>query len=116
MNNKKFIGGGFPGIKPCIDEKTMMTKESREKREFSVRKLVSVSQLLTKSRQIKGNDSELLSVQDNITYDTISNITHNSITGHLADTDIDLNLINAPIKRRKLSRKRTSKRKDKMNK
>jgi hypothetical protein len=40
MSNKKFIGGGFPGIKECINEKNVLTKEIIEKREFSTRKLM----------------------------------------------------------------------------
>ena len=48
MSNKKFIGGGFPGIKECINEKNVLTKEIMEKREFSTRKLIPISQILAK--------------------------------------------------------------------
>ncbi len=57
MVGKTFIGGGFPGIKDCVDHKTILTKESTEKREFSARKIISINQILT-NRQINKNDSE----------------------------------------------------------
>lgn len=94
MNTKKFIGGGFPGIKLCIDEKDIISKESREKREFSVRKIIPINQLLSKN--IKNNDTENLNVKENVKYDTSEHI-------------YDINLINGPLKNRlrKKSKRRT---------
>jgi hypothetical protein len=106
MSNKKFIGYGFPGIKPCIDEKTILTKESREKREFAVRKIIPISLLL--SKRIKNNDSEQFNVKTNIKYDTKSYYSQSQ--DNILTNDLDLTMINGPIntilkKKSKVSRK-----------
>lgn len=94
MSIKKFIGGGFPGIRLCIDEKDIISKESREKREFSVRKIISINQLLSKNT--KNNDTEYLNIKENINYDTPKHA-------------YDINLINGPLENglRKKSKRRT---------
>jgi hypothetical protein len=113
MSNKKFIGGGFPGIKECIDEKNVLTKESREKREFSVRKLIPINQILSKqtknlnqfdelfmyNQQNYEQMSEDLSIIENIKYNPIQNFLHNSYAGDIKiNKSFDLSLINNPIK------------------
>lgn len=102
MSTKKFIGGGFPGIRPCIDSKDVITKESREKREFSVRKIVSIGQLLAK--KTNKIDTEELSIKDHINYDIINNKQYVH-----SDTHFDLNLINAPIPKRIIKSKHSKK-------
>jgi len=121
MSNKKLIGGGFPGIRYCIDEKNIITKESRERREFSVRKIIPISKLLARSprtsnpnENIKSilsfpqesntqsnseSESEQLTVKESVLYDTISNIVHNTSSGMVENADIDLNLINGPVRK-----------------
>jgi hypothetical protein len=128
MTNKKFIGGGFPGIKECINEKNILTKESREKREFSVRKLIPINQILTKQNKnnniydelitnIKYNDhstSEELNIIDNIKYNSIDNFLHNSQFENIkVNKTFDINLINGPINRTLSSVKRSTKRSSK---
>ena len=45
--SKSLIGGGFPGIKECVNQKNELTKESITKREFSVgKKAISISNIL----------------------------------------------------------------------
>ena len=121
MSNKKFIGYGFPGIKECINEKNILTKQSTEKREFSVRKLIPISQILLKqTKNIQSDtlktynmsESEELNVVNNIQYNPIENFLHNSF-GNVnvnKSVNIDLNLINAPIHSAKRSNKRSNKR------
>ena len=107
MNNKKFIGGGFPGIRECIDELTNITKESREKRGFSVRKIIPISQILakskkpieTQSKQNFNNLTEDFNIVDNISsikFEPVENFLHSQFNGSPNET-IDINLINAPI-------------------
>jgi len=119
MSNKKFIGGGFPGIKECIDEKNVLTKESREKREFSVRKLIPINQILSKQTKNLNQFDELfmynqknyeqlsedLSIIENIKYNPIENFLHNSYTNDIKiNKSFDISLINRPIKRRSVKR------------
>lgn len=118
MSNKKFIGYGFPGIKECINEKNILTKQSTEKREFSVRKLIPISQILVKQTKNTQNtnlktydvsESDDLNIVNNIQYNPIENFLHNSF-GNVnvnKSVDIDLKLINAPIH---LANKRSTKR------
>jgi len=119
MNSKKFIGGGFPGIKECIDEKNIITKESREKREFSVRKLIPINQILSKNNKQFDqfdqfdklfntnnqfnyeNISEEFNIIDNVKYNSINSFLHELDDSHTINVNknFDINLINAPIKR-----------------
>lgn len=111
MTDTKFIGGGFPGIKLCVDEEAQITKESREKREFSVRQIIPLSQLLTKTKQ--KSSGEKFDIHDNVIYNPVTDLLHNSITGHINDSEIDLDLINAPIEMAKKKIKRMPKRQSK---
>jgi hypothetical protein len=122
MSNKKFIGGGFPGIKECINEKNVLTKEIMEKREFSTRKLIPISQILAKrnkqsfsdeitihseeKKQYNSSDDELNIVSSEIQ----PNFLHNTKIKNIEiNKNFDINLINAPIKRKiKRHSKKTS--------
>jgi len=125
--SKKFIGGGFPGIKDCINEKNILTKESKEKREFSVRKLIPINKILAtrhknlydeilNQHQNKHQDkqqinelslSDDINFIDSIKYNSISNLLHDQNTENIKiNKKFDINLINAPIIRH--SNKRTS--------
>jgi hypothetical protein len=84
---KKFIGGGFPGIRECIDEKNILTKENIEKREFEVRKILSINQILKPKTNITNNSSEELVIVK-------SNNSNNSINKN--KFNIDINRINNP--------------------
>ena len=84
---KKFIGGGFPGIRECIDEKNILTKENIEKREFEVRKILSINQILKPKTNITNNSSEKLVIVK-------SNNSNNSINKN--KFNIDINRINNP--------------------
>ena len=100
MNNKKFIGGGFPGIKECIDEKNILTKESREKREFSVRKIIPINLILSKNKNITNNareESEQLNLKESIKYNEIDSFLHNSYTGQVVESNFDIDMINGPL-------------------
>jgi hypothetical protein len=118
MTNKKFIGGGFPGIRECIDEKNDMTKESIQKREFSVRNLIPINMILTKSKsQINTNFklSEEFNVKDNIKYNTISEEFNKNYTNNKFSSN-DLLMINGPINKsieniKKVLKKKVSKKK-----
>ena len=95
MSKKKFIGGGFPGIRLCNDDKELLTKESIIKREFST-KLVSIANILKNKRTNRTIKSDTL---DNLNikkpnYNSIENILHNTQT---INYDFDINLINKPI-------------------
>ena len=111
MTTAKFIGGGFPGIKECINEKIIMSN-SREKREFSVRKLIPINQILlqNKNADIKHtNSTEKLNVKEHFIYDNISDITHNNYTGSIPqDSERIINK-----KRSSSKNKSSSKRKNK---
>ena len=107
MSNKNFIGGGFPGIKECINETNNITKESVEKREFSIKKIVSISNILKKTPNTnQTNNSEYLNIKDAIQYDSIENFLHNPYIEE-TNIDIDINMINRPIKKK--SRKKSKK-------
>ncbi len=116
MTNKKFIGGGFPGIRECIDEKNIMTKESREKREFSVRKIIPINLILLKNtpadkakqNQNQTNLSEEFEIHNAVQYSDTNNFLHNAYSGNVVETNFDLNLINAPLKRDKKSKTKRS--------
>ena len=108
----KFIGGGFPGIKECIDEKNIITKESREKREFSVRKIIPINQILAKNKisLFKQTPQEKLNLRETIIYNDEQDITKNTFNIIKSDQiqNINLNTINGPIVT--TSKKLTSKR------
>ena len=91
MSKKNFIGGGFPGIKECIDEKNNITKESIEKREFSVKKIISINNILKTKNVNQTNSLEYLNIKDAIQYDSVENIIHNP---YIEESNIDINLIN----------------------
>jgi hypothetical protein len=98
MSNKKFIGGGFPGIRECIDEQNNMTKESREKREFSVRKIIPITQILNKCKNqptTKFNLSEEFNVKSDVKYDNASE----ELTEYNKFSNNHLKLINGPVSR-----------------
>jgi len=98
MSKKNFIGGGFPGIRECIDEKNIITKESIEKREFSVRKIISINNILkNKSTNIIDNP-EYLNIKEAIQYDSVENFLHNP---QIINSNFDINMINKPIKKKK---------------
>ena len=107
MTEKKFIGSGFPGIKECIDEKNIMSKESREKREFAVRKIIPINQILTKHHAKGILDSEEFNIKDNIEYSVQSDDIDNGLNSKF--TSSDLELINGPINKRSKSKKSKSK-------
>lgn len=104
MSKKKFIGGGFPGIRECIDEKDNITQESIEKREFSVKKIISINNILKNKNINQTNSLEYLNIKDAIQYDSIENFLHNP---HIEESNIDINMINRPIKKR--SKKKSKK-------
>lgn len=87
MSDKKFIGGGFPGLRDCDIKK--ISKESREKREFSVKDIISLSDLMKQNKPLKKID-EVLEIRDNIKYNDIDSILHNSYTGKTKKTNISL--------------------------
>jgi len=98
MSKKNFIGGGFPNIRECIDEKNVITKESIEKREFSVKKIMSISNILKTKRPTstnQTNNSEYLNIKESIQYDSVENFLHNPQIN--SKFDIDINMINRPI-------------------
>ena len=103
MSKKNFIGGGFPGIRECIDEKNTITKESIEKREFSVRKIISINNIL-KNKPINKTNSEYLNIKEPIEYDSIENFLHNPQTN--TKFDIDISQINQEIIKKKKKKKK----------
>jgi hypothetical protein len=112
MTKKKFIGGGFPAIRECIDENETITKESREKREFSVRKIIPINHILSRSKSnykiiSSESESENLNKIDSIQYSNINSILHD-IT-NMEVNNLDINKINGPL--RKNSRKINSRKK-----
>ncbi len=99
MSNKKFIGGGFPGIRECIDEINNITKESREKREFSVRKIIPINLILAKHKPQTVNNfnlSEEFNIKNDIKYTQSSDQLSNKIS-NTNFSNYDLNLINGPV-------------------
>lgn len=101
--SKKFIGGGFPGIIPC--ENIIPTKQSREAHAFSVPKIVPLNKILIRrTNPIKKVNSEKFNIREQIKYDFIPKITHNS---YITDTE-DINLINKPINRSMKPQKKKS--------
>jgi len=102
MSKKNFIGGGFPGIRECIDEKNIITKESIEKREFSVRKIISINNIL-KNKPTNRDNSEYLNIKEALEYDSIENFLHNPQTN--TKFDIDINQINQEIRKKKKKKK-----------
>jgi hypothetical protein len=54
----KFIGGGFPGIKECINETNIITKESKIKKEFSLDNIVSINKLISRKKTNRSNTIE----------------------------------------------------------
>jgi hypothetical protein len=106
MSKKNFIGGGFPGIRECIDEKNVLTKESIEKREFSIKKIISINNILKNknTNTNMNNNLEYLNVKDAIQYNSIENFLHNPqvMNSNInTDIDFDINMINKPIKKKK---------------
>jgi hypothetical protein len=93
--SKSLIGGGFPGIKECVNQKNELTKESITKREFSVgKKAISISNILkTKGMNIYIKP-EKLNIKQSLNYNSIENIIHNSSV-----SNIKINKINRPIKK-----------------
>jgi hypothetical protein len=132
MSNIKFIGGGFPGIKPCIEETNNITKESREKREFSVRKIIPISQILANTKksidvQSKQNFNNLTEdfniIQNNnhtFDFEPVENFLHSQFNGSV-NNGLDINLINAPVNKTvsqsktKRSKSKTKRSKSKTN-
>ena len=113
MTKKNVIGGGFPAIRECIDENETITKESREKREFSVRKIIPINHILSRSKSnykiiSSESESENLNKIDSIQYSNINSILHD-ITNMEVNNNLDINKINGPL--RKNSRKINSKKK-----
>ena len=45
-NNKKFIGGGFPGIIENIDSENNLENNVVKKREFSLKNILSIDKIL----------------------------------------------------------------------
>ena len=120
MSNKKFIGGGFPGIRECIDEQNNITKESREKREFSVRKIIPINLILAKKNINKTNNfnlSEELNIQNDIKYNNSVDLYSEQNTNiNKSFSNKDLDLINGPIRKNNDSKRNTnSKSKPKRN-
>jgi hypothetical protein len=102
MTSKKFIGGGFPGIKECIKLNNEITKESIVKREFSIgRKSISISNIL-KTKRINTEIQPKLNVH-NTFYDSIENLLHNPIN------ELKTNRIYAKNQKNKKLRKSKSK-------
>jgi len=96
MSKKKFIGGGFPGIRLCNDDTELLTKESIIKREFST-KLVSIANILKNKRTNRPNSAiivDKLNIKEP-NYNSIENILHNTQT---INYEFDINLINKSIK------------------
>lgn len=93
--SKSLIGGGFPGIKECVNQKNELTKESITKREFSVgKKAISISNILkTKGMNIYIKP-EKLNIKQSLNYNSIENIIHNPSV-----SNIKINKINRPIKK-----------------
>ena len=119
MIKKNFIGGGFPGIRECNDANETITKESREKREFSVRKIIPINHILSRSKNnykiiSSESESENINKIDSIQYNNIETILHD-ITNMTVNNDLDINKINGPLKRKSSKRgnqkKNSSKRK-----
>jgi len=111
MTKKTFIGGGFPGIRECNDENEneKITKESREKREFSVRKIIPINHILSRSKSnykiiSSESESENLNIISSIQYNNIDTILHD-ITDMKVNNNLDINKINGPLK--KHSRKKS---------
>lgn len=99
MSSKNFIGGGFPGIRECVREQTNITKESREKREFSIRKIIPINQILTKRKPQTTNNlklSEEFNVKNNTKYEHISS-NLSDINNNFSIND--LHLINSNVAR-----------------
>ena len=112
MTNNSFIGGGFPGIRECIDEINIITKESREKREFVPNNIISITDILSKFKPKRviakdfSNISETFEVANKINYES------NNLPTSKINKSFDLNLINKPPINKRLSKhksKRTSK-------
>jgi hypothetical protein len=101
MSKKNFIGGGFPGIKECIDKKELLTKESIEKREFSVRKIISISNILKNKRINTINNTENLNIKESIQYDSVENFIHNPHITNNINNSIDIEMINKPLRKKK---------------
>ena len=75
-----------------------MTKESREKREFSVRKIIPITQILNKCKNqptTKFNLSEEFNVKSDVKYDNASE----ELTEYNKFSNNHLKLINGPVSR-----------------
>jgi hypothetical protein len=81
----KFIGGGFPNIKECNETKEIINKESKKKREFSLKNLLPISQILINKKQpallqdnLQKNIvlTETFNVIDDIVYEPVDNFLH----------------------------------------
>jgi hypothetical protein len=115
MDKKKFIGGGFPSIKECIDEKDIMSNESREKREFSVRKIIPITQILSRNQTFNNFDqSEDFNVVSDFNYLKSDSESLNNNSNQMSSFDLDL--INAPITKKISSKRSKNKRSSKRSK
>lgn len=101
MTEKLFIGGGFPGIKNCITEKTILTKESREKQEFSPGNIISINQILSnknKNRIINSSEKFNLHLKFNDTNSNHESSSESSSESSFIDS-YNIKLINKPLKK-----------------
>lgn len=109
----KYLGGGFPGIKLCIDEKNLINPESIKKKEFSVRKIIPINQILTKktSRFNSALDNlktmSPLKIREIITYknEVPKSNTITSIKSLSTKHSTDIEAINKPLIKRSKSSK-----------
>jgi hypothetical protein len=105
MSKKTLIGGGFPGIKKCLDEKNNIINKSK-KREFSVRNIIPINFILTKTKLNKplgisfNNSSENFNIKESIKYNSVDNILHDIYGKHKISNKIsnkELHLINGKL-------------------
>ena len=121
MTNNKFIGGGFPGIRECIEEINIITKESREKREFSPNNIISITDILSKFKPKRtinkniSNISETFEVADKITYGK-SFLKLDDQKEQKINKSFKLNLITKPLKPKKSKLKKSKPKKSKPKK
>jgi len=96
MSNYKFIGGGFPGIKECSTNKIKESKESKEKREFSVNNIIPLSEFMKLNKPLNKIEEDL-EIKNNIKYNDIDTFLHNSYTGKAKkiQNPIDNNMLEA---------------------
>jgi hypothetical protein len=113
MSSSKFIGGGFPAIKEC-NNKIQINKENLKKREFSIKKILPLNQILIKKKLNNSNytNSDSTNYIDSIKYDTHK---------FQNTQNIDISLINKPFKpyermKRKISKKKSKRKISKQSK